>query len=199
MLRGPPCLHHVSLLPDRLCSDHLSHPSRPESKFQVLMTLPTTSSGQAALRDSRLITYLSPGCLHLDIQWAFQTHHIPDCALHTPPPTDLLPHLDSLTGSPVTHARSIGVIFGSLTSCQLPSPGDSYPSASLHLAGLAPLTEAAAGSLTAFRAWLFHNGPLRALSEAEIGHPLVKAPAGRTKTKHLSMTPKALNGPALAE
>lgn len=55
------------------------------------------------------------------------------------------------------------------------------------------------GPLAPFQVCLFHSDPQSALSEARIGHPPVKAPACRIKTKLLSVTPKALNDPVSVE
>lgn len=55
------------------------------------------------------------------------------------------------------------------------------------------------GPLAPLQVCLFHSDPQSALSEAKIGHPLVKAPTCRIKTKLLSMTPKVLNDPVSVE
>lgn len=147
------------------------------------MALQATSLGQSGLPGSRLIIYLSPGYLHLNNRWAFQTYHV--TSSHSPP-TDLL----ALGGLPDWQTRhphqKLGSPFSVLTSFRLPSPGNSHPLASPHLASSSALHCSCCRPITELHPWLFDNGPPSALSEAPIGHSLVKAPTGRQRPSFLA-------------
>lgn len=153
----------------------------------MLMALQVTSLGQTGLPGSRLIIYLSPGYLHLNSQWAFQTYHM--TSSHSPP-TDLL-HLRGLPDWQTRHPhQKLGSPLSVLTSFQLPSPGNSHPSASSHLASSSTLHCSCRWPITELHPWFFHNGPLSALSEEPIGHPLVKAPISRQRPNFLAGHPR---------
>ena len=106
------------------------------------------------------------------------------------PPTDLL-HLGGLPDWQPRHPhQKLGSPLSIFTSFRLPSPGNSHPSASPHLASPSAPHCNCCQPITELHPWLFHNNPLSALSEAPIGHPLVKAPTSRQRPNSLAWHPR---------